>query len=188
METPKQPVTYRVKRCLKPTEDQMHGVSPVLSQDPWFTLTFSLGNRACCWSKRVWLTSRGHLLGACSPRPIPLALPRLADCLTPPPLSWAIPAPRGTAAGTTAPAPPAFVVSSFVTATAYVLLKGKRRGDKRLCTGACSRILRLKISSSMLTAWGLWHFAGSKQTPKGTFEWGNRKWRNSRLSLRRFQF
>lgn len=102
----------------------------VLSQNLWFAMTFSLGDGDPCWSKWCgWpVTAVSWWSTAHSPS---LKLAGLAASLSPLLLSGAATVPRGRAAGGTTPHL-LLLVASLVTATAYVLLKGKEEGRQEV--------------------------------------------------------
>lgn len=135
-------------------------VTPVLSQDLCFPLTFSLGNKAHCWSKCVWLTSQSPLLMPCSPwsslrtAQAGRLPPRSAVQLSNQSTSWY-------SCRQYRAHPFCFCGLLLCDCYSICFIKKEKEGRWEVLYMGTPRILRLKIFSSMLNAWGLWHFAGS---------------------------
>ena len=97
--------------------------------EPMVYLGFFSRTEGSLLEQIVWLSSHSHLLGVCSPWPfleagraggLPLPSPaQLSSHSTPMVQLQAVPCPTLLL----------FVASSFVTATAYVLLKGEEEGS-----------------------------------------------------------
>lgn len=131
MGPPKQPGTCRVNGCLQTQYRPMNRV--VVSQGiyalPW---PFFWGDQAQCWSKWVWLAGHSHLLVVCSPWPFlgPALVGRLP---LPSAAQLSSHSTRWYSCRQSCTHPFCFfVAASFVTATAYVLLKGKEEGRQEV--------------------------------------------------------